>query len=59
MKEPKADIFRIIERFKIADRGTVYVLRGSQVDELKLEDILYDLQGNRFKVTGIEHFSGH
>ncbi len=56
MGNEKTEVFRIFDRFKITGRGPVYMLQDYLVNNLKLDDILYDLQGNRFKVTGIEHF---
>ena len=51
-----ADLYRIIERFKITGRGFVYTMKVSEGAVLKVGDLLYDLQGNQFKVAGIERF---
>ena len=49
-----ADVFRILERFTISGRGTVYVLEKCFCKNIRLNDILYDLHGNRFRVKGVE-----
>jgi hypothetical protein len=49
-----ADVFRILDRFKITGRGTVYTLKNYAHSEIRIGDVFYDLQGNRFKVKGIE-----
>lgn len=51
-----ADIFRIVERFKITGRGTVYIIKSSKGSGLKVGDLLFDLHENKFKVAGIEMF---
>lgn len=51
---PMADVFRILERFTISGRGTVYVLEKCFCKNIRLNDILYDLHGNRFRVKGVE-----
>ncbi len=48
------DVFRIIERFKLTGRGTIYIIKLSRNSVLNLGDILFDLHGNKFKVSGIE-----
>ena len=57
MENNKLEVFRIYDRFNISGRGPVYLLQDYFVKNLKQEDILYDLQGHRFKVKGIEHFA--
>lgn len=49
-----AKVFRIIDRFKITGRGTVYTIKNNPDMNLHLEDILFDLQGHRFKIKGFE-----
>lgn len=49
-----ADVFRIVDRFNITGRGIVYTVRLSKNAVLRIEDVLSDLNGNRFKVKGIE-----
>ena len=48
------DVFRILDRFNITGRGTVYTIKNYSHANICMEDILYDLRGNRFKVKGIE-----
>lgn len=50
------EVFRILERFKIAGRGVVYIIKNYAKINIRIGDIMYDLQGNRFKVKGIEGF---
>lgn len=50
------DVFRIIECFKLTGRGTIYTIKLSRDSVLSLGDILFDLHGNKFKVSGIEIF---
>ena len=50
------DVFRILDRFKITGRGTVYTVKNYSHSNIRIGDILYDLQSNRFKVKGIEMF---
>jgi hypothetical protein len=52
------DVFRIQERFRITGRGTVYTIKNYGHSTIRVGDILYDLQSNRFKVMGIEMFRG-
>ena len=49
-----AKVFRIIDRFKITGRGTVYTVKNDSDMNLHLEDILFDLRGHRFKIKGFE-----
>ena len=51
------DILRICDKFKLSI-GNIYLIDGKSIKNTKLcmNDILYDLQGNRFKVKGIEMF---
>lgn len=54
------DVFRIIDRFKLTGRGTIYIIKKSSKDSfLSSGDLLFDLHGNKFKVTGIEMFTRH
>ena len=48
------DVFRITDRFEITGRGTIYTIKISKGAVLRMNDILCDLRGNRFKVKGIE-----
>ncbi len=62
------EVFRIQERFRITGRGTVYTIKNYGIylyhginlyhghSTIRVGDILYDLQSNRFKVVGIEMF---
>lgn len=52
----RADVFRILERFKITGRGTVYIVKNLAYSNVRIGDILYDLQSNRFKIKSIEMF---
>lgn len=49
-----ADAFRIINRFHITGRGTVYTVKANKKVALRVDDILLDLHGNEFRVKGIE-----
>ena len=49
-----ADVFRILDRFKITGRGTVYTVKNYAHSNIRIGDVLYDLQSNRFIVKGIE-----
>ena len=51
------DVFRILDRFKITGRGTVYGVKNHAHSIVRIGDVFYDLQNNRFKVTGIELLS--
>ena len=50
------NVFRISDRFKIAGIDTVYTVKNYVHSNVRIGDILYDLQGNRFKVKSIEMF---
>ncbi len=50
------DVFRILDRFKITDRGTIYTVKNHAHSNIRIGDVLYDFQSNRFKVKGIEMF---
>ncbi len=52
-----ADILRVIDKFKTSF-GFIYMIESQSLGNSKISvgDILYDLQGNRFKVKGIEMF---
>lgn len=39
-----ADIFRIMRRFKITGRGTVYTIKSSKGSGLKVGDLLFDFR---------------
>ena len=52
-----ADVFRIIDRFVITGRGTVYTMKLSKGALLRVGDLLFDLHGNKFTVKGIEMFT--
>ena len=49
-----SDVFRIIDRFKINGKGTVYTIKKNKGAVLNMGDILFDLHGNKFKVKEIE-----
>ena len=51
-----ADVFRIVDRFKITGRGTVYMIKLSDKAVLRTGDVLYDLRGNGLKILGFEMF---
>lgn len=51
-----ADVFRILDRFKITGRGTVYTVKNYSHSNIRIGDVLYDLQSNRFKVKGSDMF---
>lgn len=47
-------ILRIIDRFEITGRGTIYTVKLCQNCELHMGDIFFDLLGNQFRLKGIE-----
>ena len=47
-------VLRIIDRFNITGRGVVYTLKNYMEANLKMDDILYDLQGNQFRIKAFE-----
>ena len=49
-----ADIFRIVDRFKITGRGYVYLVKPSPGAIIHVGDVLFDLKGNQFEVAGLE-----
>lgn len=51
-----ADVFRILDRFKITGIGMVYTVKNYSCSNICIGDILYDLQSNSFKVKSIEMF---
>lgn len=51
-----AVVVRIKDRFRIEGRGIVYIVKAHEVGALYINDILYDLQGNSFRLTAIEMF---
>ena len=51
-----AAVLRIIDRFKITGRGTVYTVENCFHSEIRIGDLFFDLHGNRFKIKGIEMF---
>lgn len=48
-----ADMFRILDRFKITGRGMVYTVKNYAHSVISVGDVLYDLQSNRFRVKDI------
>ncbi len=51
------EVYRIQDRFKITGRGYVYAIKVKRNSNIRLNDVLFDLQGNRFRIKGITHFS--
>jgi len=52
-------ILKIKEKFKLTSRGTIYVTDKLLNEEnFHMGDILCDLSGNRFQITGIDLFRG-
>lgn len=49
-----AEVFRILDRFNIAEKGDLYILQQYLNSDIHIGDIIFDLQSNRFKVKGIE-----
>lgn len=50
-----ATILRILNKFYIKNQGMVYTTKNeSYPNTFKIDDIFFDLQGNRFKIKGIE-----
>lgn len=50
------DVLRIIDRFKITGHGVIYIVKISKGANVRKGDLLSDLRGNRFEVSGIEMF---
>ena len=50
------DVLRIIDRFKITGHGVIYTVKISKGANVHMGDLLSDLRGNRFEVSGIEMF---
>lgn len=48
------DVFRILDRFKIAGRGIIYTIENNNKANIRIGDILFDLRNNGFKVKGVE-----
>lgn len=48
------DVFRVLDRFKITERGIIYKIENSNKANIRIGDILFDLRNNRFKVKGME-----
>lgn len=51
-----SDVFRIIDRFDISGRGSVYIIKISKGAVPRVDDILFDLHGNKFRVKDTEMF---
>ena len=49
-----SDVLRILDRFRITGRGIVYTVKINKGACIRMGDILSDLRGNRFEVSGIE-----
>ena len=47
-------VVRIKDRFRLTDRGTVYIVQACECAELYADGVLYDLQGNSFRLTSVE-----
>ena len=48
-----SDVFRILDRVEITGRSLIYTVKNYTHANICIDDVLYDLQGNRFKVKGI------
>ncbi len=51
------DVLRILDRFYITGRGTVYTVKKFLHSNIRIGDLFYDLRGNRFKIKCIEMVS--
>ncbi len=51
---PMPDVLRILERFNIAGRGTIYMIERTKAVKIHIGEIYEDLRGNHFRVTGME-----
>jgi hypothetical protein len=51
------EVYRVEERFTVSNVGTIYTIGKLCENEIWVGDILYDLQGNRFKIKAIESFT--
>lgn len=50
------DVYRIVDKLSIKGRGEVYILKCFSSSQLKIGETLFDLTGNRFKITGFAMF---
>ena len=50
------DILRILDRFTITGRGTIYSVEKNKDAIIHMGDVFEDLHGNRFRAIGIEMF---
>lgn len=48
------DVLRILDRFRITGHGIVYTVKINKGACIRMGDVLSDLRGNRFEVSGIE-----
>lgn len=48
-----SDVFRILNRVEITGRNLIYTVKNYAHANIGIDDVLYDLQGNRFKVKEI------
>jgi len=49
-----SDVFRVIDKFNITGRGTVYIINNRRSFNALIGDVFCDLRGNRFKLKGAE-----
>lgn len=47
------DVYRVLDRFPIPDKGTIYVIKCYANHYISTGDVFFDLWGNSFKVKGI------
>lgn len=52
------DYIEIIESFKIKKVGTIYTVKGPYVLDMRIGDILTDIEGNVFTIKSIGTSSG-
>ena len=48
------DVYRVLDRFPIPDRGTIYAIKCYANYYISTGDVFFDLWGNSFKVKAIE-----
>ena len=50
------DVLRILGQFTRTGHGVIYTVKISKGANVRMGDLLSDLRGNRFEVSGIEMF---
>jgi len=48
------EVYRITDRFHLTEQSTVYLIKADNIDHLRINDLLFDLHMNCFKIKGQE-----